>query len=59
IACVISYLFSGHSGIYRSQRVGHGKYRSLPEEMKLGEVSAWRKRTRAYETSGNQDKTDQ
>ncbi|WP_424196155.1 voltage-gated chloride channel family protein [Ampullimonas aquatilis] len=59
IACVISYLFSGHSGIYRSQRVGHGKYRSLPEEMKLGEVSAWRKRTRADATSGNQDKTDQ
>jgi H+/Cl- antiporter ClcA len=27
IACVVSYLFSGHSGIYRSQRIGRQKYR--------------------------------
>jgi H+/Cl- antiporter ClcA len=26
IACVVSYLFSGHSGIYRGQRVGQKKY---------------------------------
>jgi H+/Cl- antiporter ClcA len=25
IACFVSYLFSGHTGIYRSQRVGHRK----------------------------------
>lgn len=25
VACVISYLFSGHSGIYKSQRVGQAK----------------------------------
>jgi H+/Cl- antiporter ClcA len=25
IACVVSYLFSGHSGIYRSQKMGHRK----------------------------------
>lgn len=25
IACVVSYLFSGHSGIYRAQRVAHAK----------------------------------
>jgi H+/Cl- antiporter ClcA len=25
LACVVSYLFSGHTGIYRSQRVGQGK----------------------------------
>jgi H+/Cl- antiporter ClcA len=25
IACVTSYLFSGHSGIYHSQRIGNGK----------------------------------
>ncbi|HEV2645967.1 MAG TPA: voltage-gated chloride channel family protein [Acidobacteriaceae bacterium] len=28
IACVISYLFSGHSGIYQAQRVGKSKYRA-------------------------------
>jgi len=26
IACVISYLFSGHAGIYQAQRVGKSKY---------------------------------
>src|SRR5258707_2790739 len=26
IACVVSYLFSGHAGIYRSQRIGFSKY---------------------------------
>jgi PII-like signaling protein len=31
IACVVSYLFSGHSGIYGSQRVGMSKY-SMAEE---------------------------
>ncbi len=28
IACVVSYLFSGHSGIYRAQRIGVNKYRA-------------------------------
>ena len=26
IACVFSYMFSGHSGIYSAQRIGHHKY---------------------------------
>ncbi|MFT3858669.1 MAG: voltage-gated chloride channel family protein [Aquabacterium sp.] len=26
LACVVSYLFSGHAGIYRSQRIGTGKH---------------------------------
>ena len=43
IACVVSYLFSGHTGIYRSQRVGHAKHRHAPEGMKLGELPAYRK----------------
>ena len=29
IACVLSYLFSGHNGIYRAQRVGNHKHQSL------------------------------
>jgi H+/Cl- antiporter ClcA len=33
IACIASYLFSGHTGIYRSQRVGDGKYRRPHEEI--------------------------
>lgn len=43
VACVISYLFSGHTGIYRSQRVGHAKHRHAPEGIKLGELPAYRK----------------
>lgn len=26
IACIVSYLFSGHSGIYHAQRIGRSKY---------------------------------
>lgn len=30
IACIISYLFSGHTGIYTSQRIGISKSRLIP-----------------------------
>jgi len=43
IACVVSYLFSGHTGIYRSQRVGHAKHHHAPEGIKLSELPAYRK----------------
>ncbi|AMC36714.1 voltage-gated chloride channel family protein [Janthinobacterium sp. B9-8] len=42
LACVVSYLFSGHTGIYRSQRIVHGKYRVVPEGIKLSEIAAYR-----------------
>jgi H+/Cl- antiporter ClcA len=32
IACVVSYLFSGHSGIYHAQRVGRSKHMSATAE---------------------------
>ncbi len=32
IACVVSYIFSGHAGIYSSQRIGLSKYSSRPLE---------------------------
>jgi H+/Cl- antiporter ClcA len=38
LGCVLSYLFSGHTGIYRAQRLGQGKHRALPEGMRLGEL---------------------
>ncbi|MEO7106872.1 MAG: voltage-gated chloride channel family protein [Rhodoferax sp.] len=53
IACVVSYLFSGHTGIYRSQRVGHAKHRHAPEGMKLGELPAYRKAQQAQ--AGSQE----
>ncbi len=30
LACVVSYLFSGHAGIYRAQRIGQAKYQVTP-----------------------------
>lgn len=45
IGCVTAYLFSGHTGIYRAQRVGHGKHRQphkiVPDDIRLGELSAF------------------
>jgi H+/Cl- antiporter ClcA len=47
IACVASYMFSGHTGIYHAQRLGHAKHvRHLPEDLRLAEVKAYRKSLR-------------
>jgi H+/Cl- antiporter ClcA len=50
LACVASYLCSGHTGIYRSQRIGRGKlgYRhaAAPEHLRLGEWAAQQRRQR-------------
>nr|WKF61737.1 Chloride/fluoride channel protein [Paraburkholderia busanensis] len=43
VACVVSYLFSGHTGIYRSQRVGHSKHLFLPEGIRLADIPALRR----------------
>jgi H+/Cl- antiporter ClcA len=44
IACVISYLFSGHAGIYQAQRVGRSKQlKNVAEEgLSIGSVAAAR-----------------
>ena len=47
LACVVSYLSSGHTGIYHTQRVGHAKHRHVPEGIKLSELAAWRKAKQA------------
>ncbi|WP_321842859.1 voltage-gated chloride channel family protein [Paraburkholderia bannensis] len=39
IGCVSAYLFSGHTGIYRAQRIGHGKHRK-PNKLQEREVEA-------------------
>ncbi|MGV8917861.1 MAG: voltage-gated chloride channel family protein [Pseudomonas sp.] len=39
IACIASYLVSGHTGIYHAQRVGRSKHRpTLPEELRLADL---------------------
>lgn len=32
LACVVSYLFSGHTGIYKAQRLGQAKQHGLPPQ---------------------------
>jgi H+/Cl- antiporter ClcA len=46
LACVLSYLTSGHTGIYRSQRIGHAKHPRIPEGIKLSELEQARKQAR-------------
>ena len=55
VACVVSYLFSGHTGIYKSQRVGHAKHRHVPEGMKLGEVAEFRRQQRLAQVPSQAD----
>ncbi len=43
LACVVSYLFSGHTGIYRSQRLGLGKHALFPEGLRLADLAEFRK----------------
>ncbi|WP_240493509.1 voltage-gated chloride channel family protein [Pandoraea sp. ISTKB] len=46
LACVLAYLCSGHTGIYRAQRVGHSKHGPVPEGTRLADVPAWRRMLR-------------
>ncbi|OZI30546.1 voltage-gated chloride channel protein [Bordetella genomosp. 10] len=43
VACIAAYHFSGHTGIYHAQRVGHAKHRMLPEGLRISELAAYRK----------------
>ncbi|WP_322044023.1 voltage-gated chloride channel family protein [Paraburkholderia sp. J67] len=47
LACVVAYLFSGHTGIYRAQRVGHAKHPLLPAGMRLADLPALRRARRS------------
>jgi H+/Cl- antiporter ClcA len=46
VACFVAYYFSGHSGIYLSQRVGVSKRRhhGLPSDLSLKEAREWHPR---------------
>jgi H+/Cl- antiporter ClcA len=46
VGCVLAYLFSGHTGIYRAQRIGQGKHAALPDaaETRLADLPARRQR---------------
>lgn len=46
VACVVSYLFSGHTGVYAAQRIGQHKHREAPEGIRLGELRDYRRQRR-------------
>jgi H+/Cl- antiporter ClcA len=53
VACVVSFLFSGHAGIYHAQRLGSAKHRrDLPEGLRLGDIPAYRRRQRDGAAAG-------
>jgi H+/Cl- antiporter ClcA len=56
IACSVSYLFSGHTGIYTAQRIGQAKNRHAPEGIKLSELSAYKKEQRRRAALANTSK---
>ncbi|MEJ8303529.1 voltage-gated chloride channel family protein [Saccharibacillus sacchari] len=60
IACLVSYLFSGHSGIYTSQRIGVSKSRLLtvPEGTTLATVKELRKQKRSMRDKESEGKAD-
>lgn len=47
VGCITAYLFSGHTGIYHAQRVGHSKHskhrNSVPEELRISDLAHFRK----------------
>ncbi|WP_459018237.1 voltage-gated chloride channel family protein [Stenotrophomonas sp. PSU_St142] len=47
IGCITPYLFSGHTGIYHAQRVGHSKHSkhrsTVPEELRIADLAHFRK----------------
>ncbi|GAB7535878.1 voltage-gated chloride channel family protein [Burkholderia sp. 3C] len=42
LACVVAYLFSGHTGIYRAQRIGHAKHPWLSAGGRLADLALQR-----------------
>lgn len=51
VACVVAYLFSGHTSIYRAQRVGHAKHVPWPEGTRLADIPALRRNRQAASTA--------
>lgn len=43
IGCITAYLFSGHTGIYRAQRIGHSKHSKhrnlIPEDLRIADLA--------------------
>ncbi|SDR39297.1 H+/Cl-antiporter ClcA [Paraburkholderia fungorum] len=60
IGCVTAYLFSGHTGIYHAQRVGHSKHRKhrllVPDGTRIAELGGFRRQKAAADASAANQK---
>ena len=52
LACVVAWLVSGYTGIYRSQRIACLKQSYVPTGIRLAELPAW------YQSQTRRQKTD-
>lgn len=58
MACVVAWLVSGYSGIYRSQRVACLKHRVVPIGIILAELPAWQRKNSRPQPPVDEAKAD-
>ena len=58
MGCVVAYLVSGYTGIYRSQRIACLKHRSVPAGIKLAELAVWQREQTASVADHDKEKAD-
>jgi len=58
VGCVVAYLVSGYTGIYRSQRVACLKHAPVPQGMKLADLPAWQREQTQAAARPDEAKTD-
>lgn len=58
MACVVAWLVSGYSGIYRSQRVACLKHRVVPVGITLAELPAWQRKNSRPQPPVDEAKAD-
>ena len=58
MGCVVAYLVSGYTGIYRSQRIACMKHRSVPAGIKLAELAVWQREQTASVADHDKEKAD-
>lgn len=58
MGCVVAYLVSGYTGIYRSQRIACLKHDLVPQGMKLAELPAWQREQAQAAARHGEVKTD-
>ncbi|EJG2380586.1 voltage-gated chloride channel family protein [Raoultella ornithinolytica] len=56
LACVVAYLVSGYTGIYRAQRIAGPKHRVVPTGIRLAELPAWHQRQTPAASETKEDK---